>query len=400
MKTAFIFFKNAEQPFVDYIKDSLSVFSESAGFSADTVSILSSSDDIGFKRNLEHFKDTVDNLVIVGGELADFDFKRIVAENHDTVLAENENAKRFAEAVAKSENLEYSDEYSLIPLEATLVPNLSGLCQGFMLDDKDFTLISLPHEYESLKDMCLKYVVPYLESKFAIKRKKLTLKYLGDEFKLTSVLKKAQSDCEGLKYSVSEKYGDYTVNLIFENCPSALQAETVRLIVGALKEDIYAETDVTLSVRLFDLLKLRRLKIAVAESFTGGRVVNEIIKNSGASEFVVEGIVCYSNESKQSRLKVKRENIVRDGAVSSIVAYQMAAGLLTSETGCDVAIATTGIAGPKSDDSDKPVGLCYIAVGTKEGVHTYKFNFTGDRETVTEKAKNHALFLAIKNLKK
>ena len=76
----------------------------------------------------------------------------------------------------------------------------------------------------------------------------------------------------------------------------------------------------------------------------------------------------------------------------------MSSGLLTAGD-CDIAISTTGIAGPKSDDTLKPVGLCFIGVGMKDGVHVYKYNLKGDRETVTETAKNTAMFLAIKRLK-
>ena len=76
----------------------------------------------------------------------------------------------------------------------------------------------------------------------------------------------------------------------------------------------------------------------------------------------------------------------------------MSVGLLNGG-GCDLAIATTGIAGPKSDNTEKPVGLCYIAVGMRDGVHTYRYVFKGDREEITETAKNTALFLAIKKLK-
>jgi nicotinamide-nucleotide amidase len=88
---------------------------------------------------------------------------------------------------------------------------------------------------------------------------------------------------------------------------------------------------------------------------------------------------------------------MREGAVSAVVAYQMAVGLL--KDGADIAISTTGIAGPKSDDTAKPVGLTYIAVGMKDGVHTYRYKFDGTREEITERAKNTALFLAIKKLK-
>ena len=66
---------------------------------------------------------------------------------------------------------------------------------------------------------------------------------------------------------------------------------------------------------------------------------------------------------------------------------------------CDIALSTTGIAGPYSDDSNKPVGLNYIAIGTKEGVHVYKYELKGNREEITETAKNTALFLTIKTLK-
>ena len=98
------------------------------------------------------------------------------------------------------------------------------------------------------------------------------------------------------------------------------------------------------------------------------------------------------------RLGVLDSDLKKHGAVSSVVAYQMCAGLLKGG-GCDVAIATTGIAGPNSDDTKKPVGLCYIAVGMRDGVHTYRFNLSGSREKITETAKNTALFLAIKKLK-
>ena len=177
------------------------------------------------------------------------------------------------------------------------------------------------------------------------------------------------------------------------------RANAIRFIIDKLKEDIYAEFDTSLGQRFFDALKLKNLKLSVAESFTGGRVVSEVIKNSGASAFVNEGIVCYSNQSKVKRLGVRQEDLEKHGAVSSVVAYQMCAGLLRKGD-CDIAISTTGIAGPKSDDTKKPVGLCYIGVGTKNGIYTYKLNLSGNREQITETAKNTALFLAMKILKK
>ena len=123
-----------------------------------------------------------------------------------------------------------------------------------------------------------------------------------------------------------------------------------------------------------------------------------VMSLSGASEFLTEGLVTYSNESKINRLGVEERAILTQGAVSSTVAYQMAAGLLKGGK-CDVAVATTGIAGPNSDGTGKPVGLGYVAVGMKDGVHTYRYNFSGSRGEIMETAKNTALFLTIKKLK-
>ena len=76
----------------------------------------------------------------------------------------------------------------------------------------------------------------------------------------------------------------------------------------------------------------------------------------------------------------------------------MALGLLSGGD-VDVAISTTGIAGPTGNTETKPVGLCYIGIGLKDGIHSYKLNLTGTREEITETAKNNALFLVIKKLK-
>ena len=257
----------------------------------------------------------------------------------------------------------------------------------------------MPSEYVEFKHVCEKYVLPFLDGKYGIQSKRLTLKYFGEANALNSVLNSVKAEFgNSFSIAVREKFGDYTIDLSFKNQDESLSKQVIREIVLRLKENIYAEYDVSLAERLFDLLKLKNLKLSVAESFTGGRVVSSIISNSGASSYVNEGVVTYSNKSKIARLGVSDSDLRKEGAVSSIVAYQMALGLLRTGE-CDVAISTTGIAGPKSDDTKKPVGLCYIAVGMKDGVHTYRYNLVGDREQITETAKNTALFLAIDKLK-
>ncbi len=398
MKTALMFFKAPDRDFDgEYYARVMDCF-KSGGIDVATIVTISLTDDIMFKHSFENFKNTVDNLIIIVSEDIGFNLKEIIAEKLETALIENENAKIFLDAVCTTDGLEYSKDFALMPLEATVIPNIKGAFQGFIIDEREFTAVCLPEDFLQLKPMCDKYVLPYLEKKFGIENKRLTLKYFGDLEKLDDVLTGAENIYNGLKCNIYQKYGDVSIDLLFPNADEKIRAEVVRYIVGNLKDNIYAEFDSSLGERLFDLLKLKNKKLSVAESFTGGRIVSEMIKNSGASKFIEEGAVTYSNESKLLRLGVQKADLDKNGAVSSIVAYQMALGLLKSGR-CDLAISTTGIAGPKSDDTEKPVGLCFIGIGMLDGVHTYKLNLKGSREEITETAKNTALFLAIKKLK-
>lgn len=399
MKTALIFFRSIESRFDGkYFQEAVSAFND-AGFQVNTVEVLCQTDDIAFKRRFDEFRDVADNIVIIGGDIVKFDLKSIICSGLDTALVENENARTFLTAVCKNNGVEYPENFAFLPIEASVIPNIYGGFQGFILDSNQLTLAVLPEEEKQVKVMLDKYVLPYFENKLGIKRQRLVLKYFGELDDIRSTLEEAKNiGDKAFTYSLTEKDGDVTIDLLFGlETASDVRAEIIRYIISNQKEKIYAEFETTLGERLLDVLKLKKMKLSVAESFTGGRVVSSIISTSGASEVVDEGLVTYSNESKISRLGVKEKDISTQGAVSSVVAYQMAVGLL--KKGADVAIATTGIAGPKSDCSKKPVGLCYIAVGTREGVHTYKFNFSGSREKITETAKNTALFLAIKKLK-
>lgn len=398
MKTAVIFFRSPDWSFDGkYYQNVIDVFNN-GGIRIDSTLVIPLDDELSLRHRIDDFKDSFDNLIIVDSENHPYKVREVVADKGDTVLVENENAVKFVQAVAKSTGKEYVEEYAMIPEEATVVPNLNGLYQGYILDLSGFSIAVLPSDFEQIKAMSNGYVLPYFENKFNVKSKRLILKYFGDLKKLNEVLKSAKDGKEGIQFNVTTLNGDTTVDLLFDGDMENVSRDFVREVVENLKENIYAEFDTTLGERLFDLLKLRKVKLSVAESFTGGRVVSELIKNSGASEFIDEGVVTYSNQSKIKRLSVKKIDLDTSGAVSSIVAYQMAVGLLNGGE-CDLAIATTGIAGPKSDNTEKPVGLCYIAVGMRDGVHTYRYVFKGDREEITETAKNTALFLAIKKLK-
>lgn len=112
---------------------------------------------------------------------------------------------------------------------------------------------------------------------------------------------------------------------------------------------------------LTNILKSQKLIIATAESCTGGLLVSRLTDISGSSEFLYESHVTYANEAKHKYLNVSNEILEKYGAVSEECAKAMAEGLQILSN-CDIALCTTGIAGPTGGTKEKPVGLIYISV--------------------------------------
>ena len=136
------------------------------------------------------------------------------------------------------------------------------------------------------------------------------------------------------------------------------------------------------------------LTLAIAESCTGGQLSSAMVHYPGISEVLLESVVTYSNESKQKRLGVKAETLAKYGAVSKETALEMAQGV-AAYLNADVALSTTGIAGPTGGTEEKPVGLVYIALWTQGQVHCRRFVFEGNREEVRTAAVVSALDLAL-----
>ncbi len=191
---------------------------------------------------------------------------------------------------------------------------------------------------------------------------------------------------------------DVLLKINTNNLSSEKTANILRDFLENFSKFVYAESDVSLKQQLVKILTLRGAKISCAESFTGGNLSAQITSVSGASKVFYEGLVTYDLDAKNYRLNVSENDLQNLGAVSSEVAYQMCNSLI--KTGkCNIALSTTGIAGPKSDDSGYPVGLCYIGVATEEHTVVFKYNFKGTRQEITNQGVETALFLAVKALK-
>lgn len=243
--------------------------------------------------------------------------------------------------------------------------------------------------------------LPFLQQKFNVRCDKLVIRTIGaSQARIDALLAETQRlGGEYLQCYHARSHGEDVVEIFYNaTAPKMLIDDVLRLFADGLGDTVYALSDVTLEEQLVNLLKLRRRKISVAESFTGGGIAKRITSVSGASEVYFEGLNTYDCRSKIKRLGVTEQVINTMGAVSEQTAYEMAYGLL--KTGdCDVSLATTGLAGPNTDASGLPVGLCYLAVGFQDKVFVYRYKFDGTREEITQTAINYALYLAYKQLK-
>ena len=141
----------------------------------------------------------------------------------------------------------------------------------------------------------------------------------------------------------------------------------------------------------------RGIVVATAESCTGGLISSTITDVPGSSAIFGYGMVTYSNEAKMKILGVKEDTLKQFGAVSKETAYEMAEGL-KKVSSADVAISVTGIAGPGGGSEEKPVGLVYMGIATKEGIFTKKNLFNGDRDEIRKQTVHTALNLIAEKL--
>ena len=138
----------------------------------------------------------------------------------------------------------------------------------------------------------------------------------------------------------------------------------------------------TLEEKVVKTLNEKGLVLATAESCTGGLIAKRITDVSGSSAMFNCGIVSYSNEIKESVLGVKHDTLEKFGAVSEQTVREMVEGVLKL-SGADIAVSVSGIAGPNSDNTEKPVGLIYLAISDKKNVKVAKLTniFSDDVRT-------------------
>jgi len=171
--------------------------------------------------------------------------------------------------------------------------------------------------------------------------------------------------------------------------------ERIEKIIGTY---VYGYDEDTLPEVLGKELLLRKQTIAFAESCTGGLVSSMMTDVPGSSEYVKGSVVSYTNEVKNQVINVSKTTLAKKGAVSEETALEMANGA-KEIIGSDVAVSITGLAGPGGGTRRKPVGLVYIAVADANGATCRKFNFSGTRTQIKQRAAMAAMGFVLDRLR-
>jgi len=295
---------------------------------------------------------------------------------------------------------EINRRQAMVPRGATVLPNPNGTAPGLWLEKGSAAIVLLPGPPREMK--------PMLESVIAERLATRT----GGAGLFRRVLKitgRAESDVDAQAQPV---YGKWTAQAVPINTTilavlgqielhltaqamSRTDADraldpAVRELQDALGPSVYSVDGRPLEAVVGDLLRERKLTIAVAESCTGGLLSSRLTDVPGSSDYVERGVVCYSNRAKTELAGVPEALIDEHGAVSEPVARAMAEGI-RSRAGTNIGIGVTGIAGPGGGTPQKPVGTVAIAVAADEDVRVRTFQFIGPREMVKFQAAQSAL---------
>lgn len=285
---------------------------------------------------------------------------------------------------------------AMIPASAKRIPNPVGTAPGIILEKDHKTIILLPGVPREMKRMMEKELYPYLLSRLGTKEliSSRILKVWGmGESQVNQKIADIMLRQSNPRIGLLAKRGEVHIS-ITGKFPPELVGEKIKTVEEEIRErlgsSIWGVDEETLEGVVSRLLKKRDLRIAVAESCTGGLVSHRLTNIPGSSDYFSYGIIGYSNQAKSTFLGVPASLIEKKGAVSSQVAKKMAQGVRKAER-TDLGLGITGIAGPSGGSRNKPVGLVYIALSSSEGEICERFLFRGGREDIKWKASQGAL---------
>jgi len=281
-----------------------------------------------------------------------------------------------------------------IPAGATALENATGTAPGILMQVGRCQIFALPGVPREMKVMFVTHVKPRIckDQSPGTPLRTIRIQCSGaGESDITHQIDDLVRRFEHVRFGTRASEGIITLKLASSD--SHLLTELEQQIRDRLGVIVFGQDDQTLAEVVGQMLRVRRQTLAVAESCTGGLVAKLITDVSGSSDYLLGGWISYSNDFKQAHLSVPKTVIQQFGAVSAECARAMLKGAV-EVSGADWVIAITGIAGPGGGSDQKPVGLVYIAVGSRETCEIKDFHF-GDvgREAVRLRAATTALNL-------
>jgi nicotinamide-nucleotide amidase len=283
---------------------------------------------------------------------------------------------------------------ALVPEGYVIVPNPLGTAPGYRVQSGGKHIVVLPGVPREMKPMVEDTVLPWLRSQQG------SDVYLAHTFQTFGISESGLDELvagvvdpsEG-RVSFRASFPEVSVRVVVHGKPdeaaARLDAVATRMR-EKLGEYCYGEGATSMEAVVGQALAKRGWKLALAESCTGGLVGHRITAVPGSSAYFLGGVESYANSVKMKILNVRRETLAGDGAVSEACAREMADGA-RSALGADVAVSTTGIAGPDGGTPEKPVGMVCFGLASPDGTYTRTHQLWGTRDWVKLLASQVAL---------
>lgn len=289
-----------------------------------------------------------------------------------------------------------------LPAGAAALP-FTGTAPGFWMEADGVFLAAVPGVPRELHAMWEHELRPLLQARLGgaeegVVVRRLRVAGIG-EGTLADALKGLPWKEEGVEFGTRAGLEGITV-ILRSRADADSRAAVARLearVREILGDKVFGTGSADMAEVLGDLLRSKGLTVATAESCTGGLIAKRLTDIPGSSDYMVGGVVAYSNELKTRLLDVDPAVLAAHGAVSEEVARAMAAGA-TARLGADCALATTGIAGPGGGSPEKPVGLVYIATSVRGTIEVERYTLFRGRREIRERAAQTALDLLRRRL--
>ncbi len=295
-----------------------------------------------------------------------------------------------------------------MPKGAVVFHNNNGTAPGLAVSGGQKTAILMPGPPREMVPMFDEQVIPYLakESKKVLVSKNIHIFGIGEsavEDMLHDYMLSMENPTIAPYAKTGEMYLRVTASANDKEKAEKMIEPVIEKIRGILDKYIYGIDVDNLQTAVVRMLKEKDLTAATAESCTGGWISKMITEVDGSSEVFGCGVCTYANEMKMQILGVKKETLEKYGAVSPETAGEMAAGVRRI-SGADIGVSVTGIAGPGGGTEEKPVGLVYIGIDSKNLTETVKLTlsrgYRNERDFIRYNAALNALHCILKAAKK